>query len=181
MAIPTILFINDKEVKFTLSNRPEFFCTMDIGYYNKLMRGSNCYYIKEASRKGSPLRVYIARVETISGKRECIFLHWDVLGEEFRRPCEFVADHKNRDSLDNRKDNIRKASLRLNSRNRNYCTMGLSEKHDLPVDYTLSFRVKGSNKYFQAYYTAGEIPKYIKSSKDINIIRAAIKKHQDGK
>lgn len=56
---------------------------------------------------------YGRRVFRVNGKQKTVYLHQEVLGVK----DGFVIDHKNRDTLDNRRCNLRWASKSLNAHN----------------------------------------------------------------
>jgi hypothetical protein len=62
----------------------------------------------------------IAREVLLNGKRKLVFLHNLVLGNQ-PRPG-FRTDHKNRDVLDNRRENLREVTVSQNAQNRERTT-----------------------------------------------------------
>lgn len=179
MAKPEILFIDESknEVTFTLSNKPNYVCLMDLDKFNDLVLGSNSYFIKEFY---SGKMAYISRSIYNKGKSSTGFLHWDVTGERHLKDSGFVTDHINRNTLDNRSLNLRKATYRENTKNRDILPYGkiLEDLEiEMPDGYCLSKFERGGNFYYQAYYRRS----YVKSSKFIKVVIDAIEEHQKTK
>lgn len=174
MAIPKIQFISESlnEVHFTLSNKPQYLCKMDLDKYNEFIRDSKSYRVKEESKyRGA----YICR-SIGSGTH---FLHWDLMGEKLDINSGFVTDHINRDKLDNRMKNLRKTTPAINSRNKDSCTQNLAGELNVPKGYRIGRKFQNGKIHYQAYFHIGKIKTYIKCSKSKEVIKKAVMDHHN--
>lgn len=86
------------------------------------------------------------------GKRAWIHLHTLLLGKS---PVGMVPDHKNRNGLDNTRDNLRFISFRGNALNTSYRPIGYYFRKERNV-WVVRFKINGIQKYFGHYQTREE-------------------------
>jgi hypothetical protein len=103
MAHPEIKIQSTCFVWFTLSNKPEYECVMDRKEYYDLVHGTTYWYIHE-SKSTNAITPYIRR--TVWPSMKNVHLH-RVIIDAGDYTLEKIVDHKNRNSLDNRKSNLR--------------------------------------------------------------------------
>jgi hypothetical protein len=82
----------------------------------------------------------IGREVLVEGKRKVVFLHNLALGNQPRRGLR--TDHKNRDVLDNRRENLREVTVSQNAQNRERTT-----KRGLPRGVYMKRFASGNTKW----------------------------------
>lgn len=101
-------------IHLPLSSKEFDFCLIDADLYPQLSQYS--WSVDKAH--GGTHTHYVRTRPYKNGKRECIFLHREVLRLRGLDPTGFEVDHINHDGLDNRTVNLRLATKTQNRRNR---------------------------------------------------------------
>ena len=152
---------NDTHVKFTLPNNTTLEAIADRDIFDNYIRFDNSWFFKNEKKKKKD-HYYIACNLRIFGKYTTFYLHWIPIGKNKNL---MVVDHKNRNTLDNRKSNLRHATYKQNLKNSN---MIRSMKGNFNYKKCTVTKIKG--KYYQAYYCR----KYIGLAKTIEQIKQKI-------
>jgi len=113
MATPIEIDYKENHVEFRLSNKPEHLCKIDVDDFKNLVEDTTCWYAHSTS--GTSKGVYIRRWCNHAWKT--FHLHREIVGNGEYSPDNQV-DHINRDSLDNRRENLRVVGTSENCRNR---------------------------------------------------------------
>ena len=114
MGVPFDVVYKEGHVEFRLPNKPDLLCLIDKIDFRDHVQNTKCWYIHRSTAKGC----YTYYIRTSGGKRH---LHRTVLNTGRYCPKESVVDHKNRNGLDNRRDNLREGTTLQNVLNSERC------------------------------------------------------------
>jgi len=168
VSYPFDIDISEGVVSFKLENKPEFVCLIDVVDFRRLVAGTKCWYIH--TKKANYAEPYIRRTLWPCGTNS--HLHREILGAGDFCPKSSHVDHINRNSLDNRRINLREVSARINANNsdriQNFGTI---------VYRGLSLTSVRNNTFYQTY----DVKKYIAGAKTIESLKKKIDLYLDNK
>jgi hypothetical protein len=172
MATANIIEVNTKEqwVKFSLSNKPDRECIMDLDDYAKFVNGSNRWYIHQSKKQKSGC----AYIRSEGGKYH---LHREVM-KAGKFTVQNIVDHINGNGLDCRKSNLRKTDASGNLTNRKCYTSKFYKKHGLAPDdfYQCNVAYLKDRGCYQAYFKKT----YVAMAKTIPELQAKIQRRMEG-
>lgn len=172
MAKPEIINQSECFVWFTLANKPEYTCVMDKEDYFKFVHNSTHWCIHVSSRKTRKNHAYIRATVWPSNKN--VHLHRFIMrvGDYHK---DSVIDHINRNTLDNRKSNLREVDIKTNVKNSEYRKMN-AESIRYNGLVILPIKKNGAFVRYQVY----DGKKYIVSNIDLEKCKARIDQYKEG-